>query len=373
MAKDKELFRKAMNAGAKFNEKEEYDKAVSAFRAAIKEFPKNAEAYAGLGEACIGVKQLDRAMECFKYAARYSGGDISYLRKVADIQERQGRLSDAGRTYLAIGEILYKSNQTDDAIGNWQRAIRLESNLLGAHKRLATTYQRLDMTRDAVRSYLAIARILQMEGELKKALRMCQAALRLDPDNEDVLTAVELIRKGAEAFDLAEEEEEEEEEAQLTVSVEEQAEADELTKTVRQMAAAFEAERQKSQPAAPPPSDSPIDAAKQLAQEHLAIELFRDEDEDEDANNSLSKLERDALLGQGMDFESRGKMGEAIGCFQKAIDGGLTLPAAHFVLGLLYLQSDQKEAAESMFAVAAQEDGFKTAVSQALVQFGRNT
>lgn len=365
MAQDKELFEKAMKAGAIFNEREDYVKAMSAFRTAVKEFPRNAAAYAGLGEACIGAKQLDRALDCFKYAARFSGGDISYLRKVADIQERQGRLSDAGRTYLAIGEILYKSNQTDEAIGNWQRAIRLESNLLGAHKRLATTYQRLGEIKDAVRSYLAIARILQMEGELKKALRMCQAALRLDPDNEDVLTAVELIRKGAEAFDLPEEEEEEPE-PEPTVSAAEQAEADELTKTVRQMAAAFEAERQKAQPVAQPVANSPIDAAKQLAQEHLAIELFRDEDDDEDANTSLSKLERDALLGQGMDFESRGKFDDAIGCYRRAIDGGLKLPAAHFVLGMLYIKTGQQASAEAMFKVAVQEEGFKTAVAQAM-------
>ncbi|MEM7336072.1 MAG: tetratricopeptide repeat protein [Chloroflexota bacterium] len=366
MAQDKQLFDKAMAAGAKFNEAGNYEKAMSAFRAAIKEFPKDAEAYAGLGEACIGLKQLDRAMDCFKYAARFSGGDISYLRKVADIQERQGRLSDAGRTYLAIGEILYKSNQTDDAIGNWQRAIRLESNLLGAHKRLATTYQRLDMTKDAVRSYLAIARILQMEGELKKALRMCQAALRLDPENEDVLTAVELIRKGADAFELEEEEEEEEMASEPAISAEEQAEADELTRTVRQMAAAFEAERQKAQPAAPATPNSPIEVAKQMAQEHFAIELFRDEDDDEDAKSSLSKLERDALLGQAMDFDSRGKVDDAIGCFKRAIDGGLNLPAAHFALGLLYLQTNNRADAEAMFEIAKQEPAFQTAVSEAL-------
>lgn len=363
MAQDRELFNKAMKAGAHFNEQGDYAKGMSAFGTAVKEFPNNAAAYAGLGEACIGVKQLDRALDCFKYAARFSGGDITYLRKVADIQERQGRLSDAGRTYLAIGEILYKSNQTDEAIGNWQRAIRLEPNLLGAHKRLATTYQRLDMKKDAVRSYLAIARILQMQGELRNALRMCQAALRLDPKNEDVLTAVELIRKGADAF---EPEEEPEPEPEPEISAEEQAEADELTKTVRQMAAAFEAERQKAQPVAEPVSDSPVEAAKRLAQEHLAIELFRDEDDEADGDTSLSKLERDALLGQGMDFDSRGKTEDAISCYRKAIDGGLSLPAAHFVLGNLYLQSGQRDQAEAMFEVALQEEGFKTAVSKLL-------
>lgn len=366
MAQDHNRYEQAMAAGRQFNEQQNYEKAIGAFRVAVKENPKSAEAYAGLGEACIGAKLLDRALDCFKFAARYSGGDMAHLRKVADIQERQGRLSEAGRTYLAIGEIFYKRSETDDAIGNWQRAIRLEPNLLGAHKRLATTYQRLGETRDAVRSYLAIARILQMQGELRKALRMCQAALRLDPDNADVVTAVDLIRKGAEAYEAELEEEEEEVEAATpNVSAEEQAEADELTRTVRQMAAAFEAERAKTQPAQPTPKAGPVEQAKQVAQEHLAVELFRDEDDETDGNTSLSKLERDALIGQGMDFESRGKVADAIGCYRKAIDGGLKLPAAHFVLGLLYLQEGQFANAENMFAVAKTEPAFTAAIDEA--------
>lgn len=365
MAHDQNRYQRAMEAGRQFIEQQDYEKAVGAFRIAVKERPNRAEAYAGLGEACIGVKMLDRALDCFKFAARYSGGDISYLRKVADIQERQGRLSDAGRTYLAIGEIFYKRSETDEAIGNWQRAIRLEPNLLGAHKRLATTYQRLGETKDAVRSYLAIARILQMHGELRKALRMCQAALRLDPDNADVLTAVELIRKGEEAFD-EEEEQEEVEAAVPNISPEEQAEADELTRTVRQMAAAFEAERAKAQPVQPAVKSGPVEQAKQLAQEHLATELFREEDEETDGDTALSKLERDALIGQGMDFESRGKTADAIDCYRKAIDGGLALPAAHFVLGLLYVEENQFASAEKMFAVAKQEEAFRQAIDLAL-------
>ncbi|MCZ7669265.1 MAG: hypothetical protein M5U34_19810 [Chloroflexi bacterium] len=35
-----------------------------------------------------------------------------------------------------------------------------------------------------MREYLAIARILQEQGDNKKGLQMCQAALRLDPKQQ---------------------------------------------------------------------------------------------------------------------------------------------------------------------------------------------
>ncbi|WP_420628475.1 tetratricopeptide repeat protein [Candidatus Leptofilum sp.] len=365
MAKDRAKYQKAIKVGLAYNKAERWKDAFTAFRVAIGEFPHDAAAYAGLGEACLGLKQLDRALDCFKLAARYSRGDIRYLRSVADIQERQGQLAEAARTYLAIGEILLKQRHLEEAIGNWERSIRLDSSLLGSHKRLATVFQRLNRKRDAVREYLAIARILQLRGENKKALQMCQAALRLDPGNEDVLTAVELIRHGEAA--LAEPVEEAVESEPATgLSAEEQAEADSLTETVRQMAAIFEAERNEQSVAEQEELSDPIEKARRLAQEELAAELFRDEDEAEVDANSLSKLERDALLGQAMDFETRGHIDDAIGCYQRAIRGGLKLPAAYFMLGLLFVANQQENEAKKILALTANNPTYLQASKLAL-------
>ncbi|MCP4359722.1 MAG: tetratricopeptide repeat protein [Chloroflexi bacterium] len=349
MAKDRTKYQKAMRTGLAYNNAQRWQEAFGAFRVAIGEFPHEPAPYAGLGESCLGLKRLDRALECFKLAAKYSRGDITYMAKVADIQERQGQLNDAGRTYMAVGEILLKQRRLDEAIGNWQRAIRLDPGLLGAHRRLAMVFQRQHKIRDAVREYLAIARILQMQGEAKKAMQMAQAALRLDPGNEDVLKALELIQHGEAAF----RDEEEEELQESSISEEEQAEADSLTETVRQMAAIFEAERSQ-QVEIMPSVDDPIAEARRLAQEQLAEEIFRDE-EDSDLlpESGLSKLERDAALGQGMDFEARGQVAEAIKSYKKAIDGGLDLAAAYFTMGLLYLADEQAEQARGMFDLAA--------------------
>ncbi len=364
MAKDQAKYEKAIKVGLAYNKAKRWKDAFTAFRIAIGEFPHDAAAYAGLGESCLGLKQLDRALDCFKLAARYSKGDMRYLRSVADIQERQGQLAEAARTYLAIGEILLKQRQLEEAIGNWERSIRLDSSLLGSHKRLAMVFQRLGRTRDAVREYLAIARILQMRGENNKALQMCQAALRLDPGNDDVLTAVALIRHGESAFE--EPEVEPEPEVATGLSAEEQAEADSLTETVRQMAAIFEAERNDQVVAEREEVSDPIEKAKRLAQEELAAELFRDEEETADGADSLSKLERDALLGQAMDFETRGHIDDAIGCYQRAIKGGLKLPAAYFLLGLLYVTTQQRSEAEKMLNLAAQNPAYLQASQQVL-------
>ncbi len=362
MANNRARYEEAVKRGKAFAAEKHWKEALGMYRIAVSEFPNEPAPYAGLGEACMGLKQLDKALECYKLAARYSRGDISYLKKVADIQERMGQLSEAGRTYLAVGELEFRHNQLEEALGNWERAIRLESGLLDAHRRLAMVYQRQNKTREAVRAYLSIARILQMQGEREKAVTMCRAALRLDPDNQDVLKAFELIRNEARYL-----KEEEEEKKQAEPPKQPEKEADELTVAVRQIARAFESERK---PVAPSkPSDvNPIEVARRRAQEQLAEEIFRDEDDEDMAAEEmgLSKLERDALIGQAMDFEQRGQADEAIRCYEKAIAGGLKMPAAFFALGMLYVNKKRSDKARHYLEVAGREGGYQVACRAAI-------
>ncbi|MCP4426638.1 MAG: tetratricopeptide repeat protein [Chloroflexi bacterium] len=352
MTQNRTRYEKALDKGFQYNADEQWQKAMGSFRTAISEFPKEPMPYVGLGEACFGAKQLDKALDCYKLAARYSGGDIAYLRKVADIQERMGQLTDAGRTYMAAGELLLRQRQYDEAIGMWQLAVRLEPGLLAAHRRLAMIFQRQNRLRDAVREYLAIARILQERGDNQKALQMCRAALRLDPDNEDVLMAVKLIRGGAEAMEEAEE---------PTVTESEEG----VTQMVRQMASIFAAEKEAQQRQVEPVPTDPVEQAYQVAQNQLANEIFREEEE-EDAGAGLSKLERDALIGQAMDFEARGHVGDAVGCYEKALLGGLRLPAAFFILGLLYIKQNRLDVARRVLGIAAKNPEYRKAGQLAL-------
>ena len=363
MAGDRERYREAMRRGLAYNNRQQWRKAFQAFRVALAEFPRSPAAFAGLGEACFGLKMLDRALESYKLAARHSRGEIKYLQRVADLQERQGQLSEAARTYMAAGELQLRQRNLEAATSNWERAVRLEPGLLGAHRRLATVFQRQGNVKAAVREYLAIARTLQMRGEPEKALQMCRAALRLDPDNEDVLMAMELVREGEAALEREKETASEEEAAP-------QEEVDEMAQTVRQIAEVFEEERKswqaEQEPAAP---DEPVAAAVRRAQSELAEEIFREE-EDEDAlygaGDGLSKLERDALIGQGIDYQARGQADRAIDCYERAVAGGLNLSAAHFTLGVLYLKEEQIDKARKAFARAARDTSYRPAIRAAL-------
>ncbi len=361
MTNQSQAYQTALSTARSLMAEQQPLRAVEPLRKAIAMQPDAPEAYVELGEACLALKRVDRALECYKLAARYSRGDIAILNKVADLQERQGQVREAARTYLATAEVCMRRNDWDRAIGNWQRSSQLEPSLLGPHKRLAVAYQRQDNKRDAVREYLAIARILQERKEYEMALRMCQAALRLDPTNADVLKAVELVQKGEHGYD--------EGAAENSAEVEEPAvveEEDSIAGALRSMADVFEIESEGWRSKLQATQGDPIEAARRQAQEELAEEVFREESGD--SSGSLTKLERDALVGQALDFERRGFGEQAIACYEQAIAGGLSLPAAHFVLGLLYLKVNRISAGRQSLALSVAHPAYRQAAQLAIRQ-----
>jgi tetratricopeptide (TPR) repeat protein len=348
VANNKTRYEEALNQGHALSWDQRWENAIEAFKRAINEFPQEPAPYAGLGMAYFEQENLRDSLKNYKLAARYSKGDLIFLRHVADVQERLGQLSEAGQTYMAIGEIQLRRRMLDEAMDNWHRAVRLEPNLLGGHQRLATVFQRQGNVRAAIREYLAIARIFQNRNENVKALQTCKAALKLDPRNADVLTAIELIEHGEQGFL------DEEPAPPLPTGT---------AQTVQRIATAFEQDVGDRDEDDDEEIASPVTEARRLALEQLAEELFEEESEDAEgaAEAGMSKLERDALISQALDYQTRGNVNEAIRCYERAIEGGISNPAVRFNLGLLYQDKVRFDAAIQQFEQVVDDEEYRLA------------
>jgi tetratricopeptide (TPR) repeat protein len=79
---------------------------------------------------------------------------------------------------------------------------------------------------------------------------------------------------------------------------------------------------------------SPIEITRQRALSDLAESFFEDEKPSPPgAPRRLSKAEIDALLSRAIDYQTRGKIDEAIEAYEEVIDGGGEQPAVNFNLG----------------------------------------
>ncbi len=325
MTKYRAVYEEALNRGHSYNWDERWQEAIREFETAVREAPQEPAAYDGLGMAHLRQGQLHKALENYKLAARHSKGEVMYLHRVAEVQEQLGQISEAGKTYLAIGEAELGRNRLKEAMNNWHRAVQLEPNLLRAHQRLATIYQRQGTVRNAIWEYLAVARILQQQNEPEKAMQACQMALQLDPRNPDILTAIERLQRGKMMFEG-----------------EEAPAAPKGGAGLLQRATLVE-EKQTGETAAP------VQDTSRRAMEKLATSLFADED------TSVSDL----LIAQALDYQRRGMVNEAISAYEKAIQAGVNNTAAHFNLGLLYQDKLRFEEAIREFEISVKDPEYR--------------
>jgi len=348
MANNRARYEEALNRGHSYSWDQRYQEAIKAFEIAASEESHEPAPYAGLGMAYLELDNLEKALENYKLAAKYSKGEVIYLREVARAQESLGLFDEAGKTYMAIGEIELTRNHLEEAMNNWHLAIRLEPDLLRAHQRLASIYQRQGSVRNAIQEYLAIARILQGQGSNEKALQACQLALQLDPRNPDILTAIELVKQGEPIFTDA------------------QAKVNGKTKSkggsglLQRVSIETDQDAKDWQPDTQiVETVAPVEEAKQTAMEELAVGLFGDDDSEETLTPAV--LERGHLISQALDYQRRGMINESIDAYEKALASGLSGAAAHFNLGLLYQDKLRFEDAIHEFDISVQDPEYRLA------------
>ncbi|UCG23302.1 MAG: tetratricopeptide repeat protein [Chloroflexota bacterium] len=324
MVDSRSRYEVALRQGHSHSWEQQWPEAIVEFEKAIEAAEQEPAPYAGLGMAYAELGDLQHALDNYKVAARLSNGDMIYLRHVAQVQEELGQNAEAGQTYMAIGEIQLKRRNLDEAVGNWLRAVRLAPKLLGAHRRLAAVYKRQGLTRNAVREYLAVARIYAGRGQREEALKVCQIALGLDPRNVETLTLINLIQH-EESLELFGPDDE-----LLTSGTAVETSSD--TEYVQEAEPA--ADRANGRPAIGDAGSGLLETGRRLAQSQLAQEIFGEEMTPQ--SSEPADLTRDTLVSQALDLQTRDLDDEAINSYEQALAKGADGAAIHFCLGVLY-------------------------------------
>ncbi len=320
----------ALKRGHSYSWDQHWPEAITEFQKAIAAADQEPAPYAGLGMAYVELGDLVQALDNYKVAARLSKGDMIYLKHVAEVQERLGQNAEAGQTYMAIGEIQLKRRKLDEAVGNWLQAVRLAPELLGAHRRLAAVYKRQGLTRNAVREYLVIARIYAGRGQQEEALKVCQSALELDPRNVETLTLLNLIQHGEPVETVGT--------IDGVVDGDVAGEASGL-ESEQEIELELSSDGSGDRPPSGTGDSGLLDTTRRLAQSQLAEQIFGEEGPDDGVmaqGESSANLERDTLISQALDFQTRGMADEAISSYEQALAHGVSGEAIHFCLGVLY-------------------------------------
>jgi len=330
MVGKRNVFEEAMKRASTYAWDKQWSKAIAEYRRALAEFPDDLTALVSLGMAYLESRQLEEALSAYQKASQLTPNDPLAWARVADIQERLGRLDEAAETYVAMANTYVEQKAMGKAIETWLRATRLAPDHLVAHLSLAEAYTKQGKVRAAVGEHLALARILQRRGQPKKAIQQCRFALELDPRSAQAHATLEALRAGKSV-----------KEVQPTP-----------IPAVIEVGEAKEIEEDKK--------GSPVDTARQKALMELAETLFEEhpvEDavadvaafiEGRRARETAPRLTQgqiDAMLGQAIDSQTRGGIDKAIANYSRLVEAGVDQPAIHFSLGLLLQEKRQLDEA----------------------------
>jgi tetratricopeptide (TPR) repeat protein len=196
MPGNQQLYEQAMTLGDGFAWDQQWDKAIAAYARALQEYPEDTRSHNSLGFSLLQAKRYADALKVYTRARQLDPNDPLPLEKSADVLERLGRQKEAADQYIAVADVHIAQGDLDRAIANWERATLLTPGLLQIHFRLAQAYERTGKKRSAVVQYLTMAFNFQRSGDRTRALQACERALRLDPNNPQVLNSKQAIEKG---------------------------------------------------------------------------------------------------------------------------------------------------------------------------------
>lgn len=197
MAGNREAYLSYMDAGHNAAWDHDWQAAIKAYTLAAKEFAEDPDAHIYLGLALLRAGRLEDALKVYNRAHQLAPDDPTPLEKSADILERMGRLKEAAQHYVRVSEVYIGLRDLDKAIGNWSRATQLTPGLTSIHAKLAQAYERIGDKRKAIREYLTLAFNFRREGDVNKAIKAVERALRLDRNNPQALNIMTALRSGA--------------------------------------------------------------------------------------------------------------------------------------------------------------------------------
>ena len=352
MSGDQQVFQNAMNQGHTAAWDQDWVKAALYYQNAVNEFPENIIALNSLALALFELQKYPESLAFYQRSAKLSPNDPMPVQKIAEIYDRMGNLANGAKAYMDLAELYARNRDIEKAIRGWSQVVALNPEYMSAHTRLAVVYERLGRTNEAMDEYLAIASLLQNQGNIQKAVQTLKHALEVVPNSKEANQALMLLLNGK----------------PLPRPSLKRSGTDPLVKTeIHQI------EISKSIGEEHPKLD-PIQDAKQKALSLLAELLFEQEEaQSPHARKGLTSLVKGTgelgqaqrkqtriifHLSQAIDLQSHGQDAKAIQELERAMEAGLENSAAFFDLGFMQSKSEQLVSAVQNLKKSTQHELF---------------
>jgi tetratricopeptide (TPR) repeat protein len=204
---------KHLAAAQKYLERGSFEKALTEFKGAVKEDPKDTRTWLRMAEVYVRLGQNDKATEVYqktvdlyveqgffqravavyKNIIKLSPDFIEARIKLADVFRQLGLLSDAVQQLEQAAALFQKSNRDADALSAFKQIIDLNPEQPNPRIRYAELASQTGAAQEAAAEFGEAARILKAQGRIEEFLRVAERLLHYQPD--DHAMAMEVAAK----------------------------------------------------------------------------------------------------------------------------------------------------------------------------------
>ncbi len=326
---NRKRFTEALQRASEFLWSEQWKEAIRHYRRALKEFPNDPTALRDYAWALYQAGELDEAGEVYRRLIELEPEEPLHYERLARLSERDGRYDEAARFYAQAAELYRQRGEEKKEIAMLEASAQLRPENLAVLERLHEHFLRRGDVEKAVTAAVWLAYLYQ-EKEPEKSVEVCRRTQRLAPTDRRLAQVMYLLQTGRPIpkpsaggdFTALEE-------AVAQVQGQEQTKHDEST--------------------------NPMAVAQQKAMSSLAELAFE----------GLSP-EAAILVGQALDAQSRGDLEVAASAYEQLLAQGVSNPAIHFSLGLIYKEQMRFEEAIAQFHQAMADEALQLANHVAL-------
>ena len=175
-----------------------FPEAVELFEALILADPQNINAFFMLGMAYSELRAYYPSISNLQHALRLEPGFVEARLTLADAYHHQGKylismrelealekyIPDEDTTYLHRGMILMELERFEEAIPHFEKVIELKPNVIEAHELLVGLYAN--------------------NGDFEKGIALAEKALLVEPENQEILQALQHMQERQENLNAKE-------------------------------------------------------------------------------------------------------------------------------------------------------------------------
>src|SRR4051794_19882138 len=214
---------KIIASAEKLVAKGKIEPAIKEYERLLDDNPSDVNTLNRIGDLWVRINRNDEAVKVFGRIADHYSRDGFFLKaiaiykkinkldpskldiyaKLADLYGKQGLAMEAKSQYQVLADYYLKHGDPANALGIYRKISELDPNSINVHVKLADLYSQNNQTKEALKEYDRVGRMLLKRGMLDEAVQVFKKALKIDAGNIELVESLVTALLEAKDYDNA--------------------------------------------------------------------------------------------------------------------------------------------------------------------------